>query len=282
MIPERTVFTRSSILARLRRTIGEGRPILAAGASVGLVAKCAEAGGADLLVVYSSGRSRIMGLATTPLGDSNALTLAMYAEIDNVVDDTPIVGGAEAIDPTYRRLPRLIRTFREAGYDGIINFPTIGNNPNRSRMREDVGLGFSREVEMVRLARAADYFTMAYVHDVEQARAMAGAGVDVQVPHVGWTAGGMTGATRSYLRFEEAAGRVQEMIEATLAEQSECICLAHGGPFATPEDTRYLYEHTAAKGFVGASSIERIPIERAVTDAVRAFKGERLPAPGGR
>jgi len=278
VVPERTVFTRRSILERLRRTVADGRPILGAGASVGLVAKCAEAGGADLLIVYSTGRSRIMGLPTTPLGDSNALTLAMYAEIDNVVDDTPIVGGAEAIDPTYRRLPRLVRAFRETGYDGIINFPTIGNNPTRSGMREDVGLGFSREVEMVRVARADDYLTMAYVHDVDQARAMAAAGVDIQVPHVGWTAGGMAGATSSYLPHEMAAARVQEMIEATLGENPECICLAHGGPFAAPEDTRYLYDHTDARGFVGASSIERIPIERAVTEAVRAFKAEPLGA----
>lgn len=278
MIGERA-FTRAAILARLRATIAEGTPILAAGCSVGLIAKCAESAGADLIVVYSTGRSRIMGLPTTPLGDSNALTLAMYAEIDNVVDKTPLIGGAEAIDPTYRRLPRLISRFREVGYDGVINFPTIGNNPTRSSMREDVGLGFSREIEMVRLARAADYFSMAYVHDIEQARRMAAAGVDVQVPHVGWTAGGMAGATHSYVRHQEAAERIQSMIEATREENPDCICLAHGGPFAEPEDTRYLYEHTDAKGFVGASSIERIPIERAVTSTVAAFKTERLRVP---
>src|SRR5690349_11341790 len=192
-------FTRAEILARLHQTNRQGRPILGAGCSVGIVAKCAERAGADLIVVYSTGRSRIMGLPTTPLGDSNALTLSMYSEIDNVVDSTPIIGGAEATDPTYRRLPRLVSKFREQGYDGIINFPTLGNNPTRSDMREDVGLGFSREVEMVRIARQQDYFTMAYVHDVEQAKQMAAAGVDVQVPHVGWTAGGMSGATTSYL-----------------------------------------------------------------------------------
>ena len=269
-------FTRATILQRLRKTISAGSPIVAAGCSVGLVAKCAEQGGADLLVVYSTGRSRIMGLPTTPLGDSNALTQAMYAEIDNVVDGTPVIGGAEAIDPTFRRLPRLIERFRQTGYDGLINFPTVGNNPTRSQMREDVGLGFSREVEMVRLARRQDYFTMAYVHDLDQARQMAQAGVDVQIAHVGWTAGGLAGATKSYLPHAEAAERVQAIVETTSRENPECICLAHGGPFATPEDTHYLYEHTDARGFVGASSIERIPIERAVIDAVAAFKAEQL------
>jgi predicted TIM-barrel enzyme len=281
MLAERS-FTRAKILDRLRRGVAEGRPILAAGCSVGLVAKCAEAGGADLIVVYSTGRSRIMGLPTTPLGDSNALTLAMYAEIDNVVDDTPIVGGAEAVDPTYRRLPRLIQRFRDTGYAGLINFPTLGNNPNRSKLREDVGLGFSREVEMIRLARRADYFTMAYVFDPDQAGQMADAGVDVQVAHVGWTAGGMAGATNSVLPFDQAAEQVQAIVEATRRANPSCICLAHGGPFARPEDTRYLYENTDALGFVGASSIERIPIERAVREAVVAFKAERLrPSRGG-
>jgi predicted TIM-barrel enzyme len=275
-MPLEREFIRSEILERLRGAVRAGRPILAAGCSVGLVAKCAEVGGADLLVVYSTGRSRIMGLPTTPLGDSNATTLAMYDEIANVVNDTPIIGGAEATDPTYLSLPRLIARFRQTGYAGLINFPTIGNNPTRSAMREDVGLGFSREVELVRLARRQDYFTMAYVFDVEQARRMAAAGVDAQVAHVGWTAGGLAGATASALTPAAAAERVQAMIEATRREQPECLCLAHGGPFATPEDTRSLYAHTDAVGFVGASSIERIPIERAVTETVAAFKAIRL------
>jgi predicted TIM-barrel enzyme len=276
MMGPEPVFTRDEILERLRRTIRAGKPILAAGCSVGLVAKCAEIGGADLLVVYSTGRSRIMGLPTTPLGHSNPVTLAMYDEIANVVNGTPIVGGAEAIDPTFLRLGKLIDRFRQTGYHGLINFPTIGNNPARSSLREDVGLGFSREVEMVRLAREQEYFTMAYVHDSEQARQMAAAGVDVQVPHVGWTAGGLSGARDTTYSLEKGAESVQAMIETTRSENPTCICLAHGGPFASPEDTEYLYAHTDALGFVGASSVERIPIERAVRDAVAAFKSVPL------
>src|SRR5437870_390966 len=191
--------TRAEILTHLLRTHQEGRPILGAGCSVGIVAKCAERAGADLLIVYSTGRSRIMGLPTTPLGDSNATTLAMYDEIANVVEDTPIIAGIEAVDPTYLRLQRLLDRFRQVGYDGLINFPTLGNYPERSRQREDVGLGFSREVELIRLARRHNYFTMAYAFTRDHAHQLAGAGVDVLVAHAGWTAGGLSGATASAL-----------------------------------------------------------------------------------
>lgn len=270
-------FSRAEVLGRLRTTIREGRPILGAGCSNGLVAKCAEAGGADLLIVYSTGRSRMMGLPTTPIGHANPVTLEMYDELANVVNDTPIIGGVEAADPTYMSLKRLVRLFREKGYAGVINFPTVATSPERAAMREDVGLGYSREVEMVRVARSLDYFSMAYVFTVEQARRMAAAGVDVQVAHVGWTVGGLAGRSRDRApSFEYAAEQVQAMIDVTLQEQPECICLAHGGPYAGPDDTRQLYSQTSALGFVGASSIERIPIERAVREAVAAFKAVPL------
>jgi len=276
MALERT-FTRTEILERLRATIRSGRPIIGSGCSCGLVAKCAEAGGADLLIVYSTGRSRLMGLPTTPIGQANPSTLGMFDEIANVTNDTPIIAGAEATDPTYLSLTRLVRVFREQGYAGLINFPTLGTQPERSAMREDVGLGFSREVEMVRVAHQADYFTMAYVFDPEQARQMAAAGVDVQVAHVGWTVGGLAGRSRAHApSHTQAAAQVQAMIDATWREQRECICLAHGGPYATPEDTLQLYQQTSAQGFVGASSMERIPIERAVREAVAAFKAVPL------
>jgi predicted TIM-barrel enzyme len=271
MALERT-FTRAEILERLRTTIRSQRPIVGAGCSCGLVAKCSEAGGADLLIVYSTGRSRLMGLPTTSIGHANLVTLEMFDEMANVVNDTPIIGGAEATDPTFS-LKRLIRAFREKGYAGLINFPTIGITPERGAMREDVGLGFSREVEMVRLARSQDYFTLAYVFNVENARQMAAAGVDVQIAHVGWTAGGLAGRSRERApSYAQAAEQVQAMIDVTLRENPECICLAHGGPYATPEDTSYLYSQTTALGFIGASSIERIPLERAVREAVAAFK----------
>jgi predicted TIM-barrel enzyme len=273
-IPERS-FTRTDILARLRRTIAEGRPVVGAGSSVGIVARAAERGGADLIIVYSTGKTRIWGLPTTPLLHSNPVTLEMYDEIDNVIDDTPIIGGAHAGDPTYRRLPRLITAFRDKGYDGIINFPSAGNDPERARMREHVGQGLQHEADMIQLCREQDYFTMSYAYTPEQARLNAAAGVDVQVAHTGWTAGGESGRADAP-DLKRSADIVQEYIEITRKENPDCICLAHGGSIATPEDTVYLYENTDAQGFVGASSIERMPIERAVAGTVADFKNKTI------
>jgi predicted TIM-barrel enzyme len=265
-------LTRSAILDRLRATVAEGRPVIAAGASMGLIAKCAELAGADLLLVYSTGRSRFMGLPTTPLGDSNLDTLALYDEIANVVERTPIIAGIEAIDPRFLKLPRLLDRFMRAGYDGLINFPTIANLPDRRRIRGDVGLGFEREVELVRLARERDWFSMVYAYSPDDAVAFVDAGADVVVAHVGWTAGGLVGATDSALSMAEAADRATAILGAALTRRPDVIPLAHGGPFSEPADTEVLYRGTPAVGFVGASSIERIPVERAIIDVVGRFK----------
>lgn len=272
MTSERTQFTRKSIMDRLRSCVERGEAIVGAGSSVGIVAKAAERGGADLIIVYSTGKSRIMGLPTTPLWHSNPLTLSMLPEIENVVDDTPIIGGAHAGDPTYRRLPRLIEDFRTQGFDGIINFPSAGTDPQRAKMREHIGQGLGQEAEMLRLAREQDYFTMAYAYTAEHARLTAAAGIDVQVPHAGWTVGGVEGRSDKDVSLQRSADHIQELIDITRTENPDALCLAHGGAFATPEDTEYLYQHTDAVGFVGASSIERIPIEAAVADTVKKFK----------
>ena len=266
-------FTRREILGRLKKTIEEGKPIIAAGSSAGIIAKCAELGGADLIMVYSSGKARLRGLQTTLVKDSNVLTLEMYEEIQNVVEDTPIIAGIEATEPPAGRdLAKLVKRFTDIGYSGIINFPTYGfvSDETWRKNKEAEGLGFSREIEMIRLARDMDIFTMAYVFYPEDARAIAEAGVDCMVPHAGGTTGGLVGFETSPL--EDAAAHVQKMIEVTMEVNPDIICLAHGGPFAAPEDTRYLYEHTDAMGFVGASSIERIPVERAVKGIVEQFK----------
>jgi predicted TIM-barrel enzyme len=210
------------------------------------------------------------------IGHSNPLTLDMFDEIANVVDDTPIIGGAEAIDPTYRRLPKLIKAFRDTGFDGLINFPTVGNRPDFSSTRAHVGQGFDRELEMVSLARQQDYLTMAYVWNPEQARQMAAAGVDIMVPHVGWTVGGLSGAGDAAMSLQQGCEATQKMIDATWAENRAVICLSHGGPLATPDDTRVLYEQTDAQGFVGASSLERIPIELGIMNAAKGFKAQTL------
>jgi predicted TIM-barrel enzyme len=270
------VFKREEIIERLNKTISENRPILGAGCSAGLIAKCAEIGGADLIIVYSTGKSRLMGLPTSTIGDSNAITLSMCEEIRNVVKGVPIIAGIEAVDPRKMALDELIEPFIQVGYSGIINFPTIAlMGEERIAARESVGLGFTREVEMIRTAHQMGVFTMVYVFNPEQTRRMVEAHADCIVPHVFGTAGGLVGFKNTMTK-ENAAETVQEMIQVAKSINPQVICLAHGGPFENPKDTGYLYEHTDAKGFVGASSIERIPIEKAVTDVVKEFKSVSL------
>jgi predicted TIM-barrel enzyme len=271
-------FTRDQILGRLREQIAEGRPIIGAGSSSGLIAKSAAAGGADLIIVYNTGRTRLMGLATSHLlNHANPTTMAMYPEIANVITDIPIIGGAEAQDPCYLHdLGRLVDDFRRTGFDGLINFPTTGPDPVREGERSSVGLGLQRDFEMIAIARQKDYFTTCYGYTAEQTIGLAAAGCDVIVPHAGWTTGGLAGAGESALSLDQACEHVQHLIDLARKENPEIICLSHGGPLAGPEDTRYLYENTDAQGFLGASSVERIPVEAAVTDTVTAFKARRL------
>lgn len=267
-------FTRKEILSRLRRTISEGKPIIAAGSSAGIIAKCAELGGADLIMVYSSGRERLRGRQTNIVENSNEETLKMFDEIQAVVQDTPIIGGVHATEPPGSDLAKVVKQFIDTGFSGIINFPTFGffDDKNWRKSRETEGIGFSREVELIRIAHEMDVFTMAYVFFPADARAMAKAGVDCMVAHVGGTAGGLVGFDALAAPLKDAAAVVQKIIQATKRVNPEIICLAHGGPIVGPEDTRYIYEHTDAVGFVGASSIERIPVERAVKGAVEEFK----------
>lgn len=280
-----STFTRTRILHALATTISRRVPILAAGSSCGLVAKCAAEAGADLIVVYSTGRSRLMGLPTSRIGDSNASTLQMVDEITNVVSSVPIIGGVEAWDPTRLDLDRLLDRFQAAGFSGVINYPTISTMGHTWRQRrERVGLGFSRELELIRLARCRDLFTMSYVATPEDAEQMARAGVDCLVPHVGATAGGLVGHESTDTRASHVDA-IERMISAATAIRDDLICLAHGGTLAEPRDLDTVYAQTSCVGFVGASSIERIPIERAVTHAVTQFKATPPPwdqsAPAG-
>lgn len=267
-----STFTRAEILAALATTINRRVPILAAGSSCGLVAKCAAEAGADLIVVYSTGRSRLMGLPTSRIGDSNASTLEMAEEITNVVSSVPIIGGVEAWDPARLDLDRLLDRFQAAGFSGVINYPTISTMGRTWReRRERVGLGFSRELELIRLARRRDLFTMSYVATPEDAEQAARAGADCVVPHVGATAGGLVGHETTDTR-ESQVDAIERMISAAAGITDELIYLAHGGRLAEPRDLNDLYAQTRCVGFVGASSIERIPIERAVRDVVAQFK----------
>ena len=277
-------MNRNEILRRLRNTLADGDAIIGAGCSVGIVAKCAELGGADFIVCYSTGLSRIMGLRTTIIGHSNPRTLAMHDEIRNVVKDTPIIAGIEANDQTTYDLNQVIDRFVDQGFDGFINFPTVGNHEHVSdffvREHDNIGeslgqpWGFAREVELIRLLRQREIFSMCYVFNAEQAGCMAEAGVDALCAHVGGTAGGLIGFPADPIA--ESLANAQRIMEGAWQVEPNVICLAHGGPFAEPEDTKTLYEQTDAQGFVGASSIERIPIEKAVMGAVKAFKDHKI------
>jgi predicted TIM-barrel enzyme len=277
-IPTRS-FTRASILERLNATIARGEPIIAVSAGAGIVAKCAEIGGVDLLLVVCTGRSRHLGVPTTvTLGNANSMTLGMYPQIDNVVDRTPIIGGIEATDPTRRRLAKLIEEYRAVGFDGIANFPSVGAIPSWGKARADVGQGIEREYELIERCRSLDIFTIGMAFSAEQARGLAAAGADVLVARCGLTAGGMSGPKEPLLSLEAAVGYVQEIIDAGRAQNAKIICLAHGGPLVTPEDTEFLYERTDVQGFLGESSIERLPIELGVAQAARDYKAQPLRA----
>jgi predicted TIM-barrel enzyme len=272
-------FTRKEILDRLAAETKANRPILGAGASCGLVAKCAALGAADLLIVYSTGRSRLMGLPTSRIGDSNVNTIEMAAEIRNVVSGTPVIGGIEAWDPTRLDLDQLLDDFQAAGFSGIINYPTISTMGETWRKRRGkVGLGWNREVELIERAVAKDIFTMAYVATVKDALDVVEKGVDCLVPHVGATGGGLAGHETS-TNIDTEIRKITEMIDAVSAAGYAPIFLCHGGKIAEPGDTARVYKETKCVGFVGASSIERIPIERAVKAITEDFKA--IPFPKG-
>lgn len=262
---------REAVLARMRERIAAKRSVLVAGCSAGIIARSAEEAGTDLIVVYSTGRSRLMGLPTWRMGDANADTIAMMGEILNVVEHTPVIAGVEANDPTRRDLSSLLDKFEAAGCSGVINFPTLTNMPDQRRRAEMVGYGFAREVRLLETARQRDIFTMAYVASIEDAVAMAAVGVDCLVTHSGPTTGGTVGYADDR-SIEALAAEAEEMIQAARREHTELIPLLHGGRLATPDDVRRALDLTSAVGFVGASSIERIPVERAVREAVTSFR----------
>ncbi|MFV0428338.1 MAG: phosphoenolpyruvate hydrolase family protein [Arachnia sp.] len=273
----RSELTRESILTALRSEISAGDAVLGAGCSAGLIAKCAEAGGADFILVYSTGRSRLMGLPTSDLGNANEETLQRLPELDNVVAHTPIIGGIEFADPRYLKYDTLLDKFEAAGFNGLINMPTQADRPSWVRTRSSVGLGLEREAEGFARAKQRGFLTLGYALDDDHTRLLVSAGVDILVPHAGWTAGGLVGAAEDSSRgLPEAAQFVQRQLEIGRAINPDVLVLAHGGPFAEPEQTRYLYHNTQAQGFIGASSIERLPVERAVMGVVAGFKSQKL------
>ena len=269
-------MTRQEALDRLRAEVAEGRPIIGAGAGTGLSAKCAEAGGADLIIIYNSGRYRMAGRGSLagllPYGDANAIVVEMASEVLPIVKETPVLAGVCGTDP-FRLMPVFLRQLRDLGFSGIQNFPTVGLIDGTFRANlEETGMGYGLEVDLVRAARELDLLTAPYVFTPEDARAMAAAGADVLVPHMGLTTSGTIGAETAKT-LDESVELVQAMHDAAREVDPDVLVLCHGGPIAEPEDAAYVLERTSGVvGFFGASSMERLPTEIAITENMRRFK----------
>ena len=273
-------ISREECLRRLRQSVSDGKPIIGGGAGTGLSAKCAEIGGIDLIIIYNSGRYRMAGRGSLsglmPYGDANAIVMEMASEVLPIVKDTPVQAGVCGTDP-FREMPVFLKQVMDIGFSGVQNFPTVGLIDGVFRQNlEETGMGYDLEVEMIRLAHEMDLLTSPYVFSEDDARKMAEAGADVLVPHMGLTTKGAIGA-KTALTLEEAAKRVQALHDAAKAVNPDILVLCHGGPIAEPEDAQYILENTTGVvGFFGASSIERLPTEKAISGQVRSFKNMRM------
>jgi predicted TIM-barrel enzyme len=267
---------RTEALERLRNTVKNGGVIIGAGAGTGLSAKCVEAGGVDLIVIYNSGRYRMAGRGSLagllPYGDANAIVVEMASEVLPIVKHTPVLAGVCGTDP-FRIMPYFLKQLKEMGFAGVQNFPTVGLFDSTFRQNlEETGMGFGLEVEMIRRAHELDMLTAPYVFNPDEARAMAQAGADILVPHMGLTTKGSIGAHTS-LTLDESVKRIQAMHDAAKEINPDILVLCHGGPIAEPEDAAYVLARThGVVGFFGASSMERLPTEVAITENARRFK----------
>ncbi|MEZ6062154.1 MAG: phosphoenolpyruvate hydrolase family protein [Planctomycetaceae bacterium] len=278
-----SMHSRQSILERLRSRIQAGKPIIGGGAGTGLSAKLEEAGGIDLIVIYNSGRFRMAGRGSLaglmPYGDANAIVMEMAREVLPVVRNTPVLAGVCGTDP-FRVMKRFLRDVQAAGFSGVQNFPTVGLIDGTFRANlEETGMGFGLEVDLIRAAAELDLLTTPYCFNPDEAAAMATAGADILIPHMGLTTKGSIGA-QTAVTLEEAARRVQEMHDAAKKIRPEILVLCHGGPIAEPADAQFVLDHTeGVVGFYGASSMERLPVEPAMTDRVREFASLRFGKP---
>jgi predicted TIM-barrel enzyme len=271
-----TELTRKDYLERLRAAVAAGTSIIGAGAGTGISAKCAEAGGADLIIIYNSGRYRMAGRGSLAgllaYGDANAIVVSMASEVLPVVNNTPVLAGVNGTDP-FRSMPRFLKQLKEMGFAGVQNFPTVGLIDGNFRQNlEETGMGFGLEVEMIEAAHELDLLTSPYVFDEEQARIMVAAGADIVVAHMGLTTKGAIGA-QTAMSLDQVVSRVQSICDAAKSVRSDVIVLCHGGPIAEPDDVEFVLSRThSVAGFFGASSVERLPAEQAITAQVRKFK----------
>lgn len=275
-----TVKEREAILSRLREQVNRGIPIVGAGAGTGISAKCAQAGGADLIVIYNSGRFRMAGRGSLsglmPYGDANQIVCDMAREVLPVSRNVPVLAGVCGTDP-FRLMEVFLREIRTMGFSGVQNFPTVGLIDGFFRQNlEETGMSFSKEVEMIATAHQLNLLTTPYVFNPDEAVAMAKAGADILVAHMGLTTKGMIGA-QTAKSLEEAAKEIQAIHDAARKVREDILVICHGGPISEPQDVRYIFDHTEGiVGFFGASSVERLPTERAITEQVRNFKATHL------
>ncbi|KAK7558330.1 TIM-barrel-protein domain-containing protein [Phyllosticta citricarpa] len=274
---------RREILAKLRAQVDEGRPIVGAGAGIGLSAKFIEQGGGDLIIIYNSGRYRMAGRGSLaglmPYGSANETCREMTREIHPILSHTPLLAGLCATDPFLPPVT-LLPELRRLGIAGIQNFPTVGLIDGNFRAQlEATGMSYGAEVDMIRDAHALDILTTPYVFDPEQAAAMAQAGADVVVAHMGLTTGGSIGAASGAAgkTLEQCVDEIQAIRDAAVAVKSDVLVLCHGGPISAPEDAQFVLSRTkGVHGFYGASSVERLPVETAITNTMKEFKGVSL------
>jgi predicted TIM-barrel enzyme len=268
---------RQEILRRLRAQVAAGKPVVGCGAGTGISAKLAEAGGADLIIIYNSGRYRMAGRGSLaglmPYGDANGIVVEMAAEVLPVVQDTPVLAGVCGTDP-FRLMPVFLKQLREIGFSGVQNFPTVGLIDGVFRANlEATGMGYAKEVETIRLAHELDMFTSPYVFNEQDARAMTEAGADQLVAHVGLTTSGSIGAAVA-LTLDQAIEKVLAIAGAARSVRDDILVICHGGPFDEPPNVgQALAKMPGIAGFFGASSIERLPTERAIRGQVEDFKG---------
>ena len=277
-------YTRTEVIERLRATVARGEAIIAAGAGTGISAKFIEKGGADLLIVYNSGRFRMAGHGSTAglmaYGDANAIAMEIgQYEVLPVVEEIPVICGVHATDPR-RRMWHWLGEVKAMGFSGVNNFPTHTIVDGHFRgVLEETGMSVKKEFEMVALARRMDLFSIVYVSSPEEAVEMATAGADAIITHVGTTVGGSIGVTNAVVSWDHTIQRTREIMDAASTVRKDLLFLCHGGPINTPEDARRVITATGCEGFVGASSLERMAVESSLAELTRRFKKITLDRP---
>ena len=274
-------LTRQDVLNRLRKNIDDGIPIIGGGAGTGISAKFEETGGADLIVIYNSGRYRMAGRGSLsglmPYGEANAIVMEMAREVLTIVkDSTPVLAGVCGTDP-FRRMSHFLKQVKDTGFVGVQNFPTVGLIDGMFRQNlEETGMGYGLEIEMIRTARKMDLMTTPYVFNIDDAQRMTDSFSDIIIAHMGLTTAGSIGAETA-LTLDDCVVRLQEIADAAAAANPDVIVLCHGGPIAMPDDAEYVLQRVnGVHGFYGASSMERLPVEIAMTEQMRKFKSVRF------